>query len=51
LAISGNVDYFKVSQFASLEYPPNHRSLAGPPTLFHWNPATADGSGLGETLP
>ena len=50
LAIAGNVDYFKVSTFGSLSYPPNHAQLKGPKTLFHWNPRTDDGSGLGETL-
>jgi type II secretory pathway pseudopilin PulG len=50
VAIAGNVDYFKVSTFGSLSYPPNHNTMKGPKTLFHWNPRTADGSGLGEAL-
>jgi len=51
LAMDGHVDYILVADFQGLEYPPNHKSLQGPKTLFHWNPLTADGSGAGETLP
>ena len=49
LAIGGNAEMIKVSDFKSLEYPPNYP--AGPPTLFHWNIKNPAGTGTGEQLP
>jgi len=34
VAIAGNVDYFKVSTFGSLSYPPNHNTMKGPRPCF-----------------
>ena len=49
LAIGGNVSMMKISDFQGLEMPAS--LLKGPPTLFHWNPLVAAGTGTGETLP
>ncbi len=49
LAIAGNASMMKISEFQSLEMPKS--LLNGPPTLFHWNPMTAAGTGTAETLP
>ncbi len=49
LATAGNASMILVKDFEGLEMPANR--LTGPPTLFHWNPLTAAGTGIGETLP
>jgi hypothetical protein len=51
LTIAGNVDFIKIADFQKLEYPPNNLLGLGPKTLFHWNPMTPTGSGLGEVMP
>lgn len=49
LAIAGNASMMQIREFKGLEMP---SSLAtGPKTLFHWNPMTTAGTGVGETLP
>jgi prepilin-type N-terminal cleavage/methylation domain-containing protein len=49
LAVDGSAAMMKISDFRGLETPPS--LLNGPRTLFHWNPMTAAGTGVGETLP
>jgi len=49
LSIGGSASMMKISEFKSLEMPES--LLKGPPTLFHWNPMVAAGTGAGETLP
>src|SRR5579871_2893357 len=49
LAMAGNASMMKISDFQALEMPLS--LLNGPPTLFHWNPRTSAGTGIGETLP
>jgi prepilin-type N-terminal cleavage/methylation domain-containing protein len=49
LAIAGNASMMKTADFQSLQMPAS--LVSGPRTLFHWNPQTIAGTGLGETLP
>ena len=49
LAIAGNASMMKVSEFRGLEKP--HSTILGPPTLFHWNPKSPAGIGIGESVP
>jgi len=51
LALEGHVEFIKHTDFQGLECPPNYKTGDGPRTLFHWNPKTQDGAGIGETLP
>jgi prepilin-type N-terminal cleavage/methylation domain-containing protein len=51
LAIAGNASMMKISDFEGLEYGGTYWKLHGPPNLFHWNPMTASGAAIGETLP
>lgn len=49
LAIDGHAAMMNTNDFVGLEKPAN--LLTGPPNLFHWNPWTANGAGVGETIP
>jgi type II secretory pathway pseudopilin PulG len=49
LAINGSVTLLTPADFSRLEMPVNR--LNGPRTLFHWNPLTTAGTGLGESIP
>lgn len=49
LAIAGNASMMNISEFKNLETPQD--LLHGPRNLFHWNPNSDSGTGIGETLP
>lgn len=49
LSISGSASMMKTTDFKNLETPVN--LLNGPKNLFHWNPKTAAGTGVGEAVP
>lgn len=48
LAIAGNVSLMQYNEFTNIEWPAN--PLNGPRTLFHWNPKTKAGTGVGESF-
>jgi prepilin-type N-terminal cleavage/methylation domain-containing protein len=49
LGIDGHATAMKMQEFLRQEVP--EKLGSAPKNLFHWNPMTDDGSGVGETLP